>query len=89
MRIKRSRARVRSIKDEPRDMTPEALAHAAVAKAVHEVGPDGKVRLVVTVSLKTTDAERLSAMAIKRSRNLDTLVSEILERYVGRRPSRE
>lgn len=27
------------------DMTPEALAHAAVAKAVHEVGPDAKVRV--------------------------------------------
>lgn len=63
-------------------LTPEALAHAAVAKAVHEAGPDGKVRLDVRVSLTTADAERLSALAIRHSQNLGALVSEILERHL-------
>jgi hypothetical protein len=80
------------------DMTPEALAHAAVAKAVHEVGPDGRVRLEVRLSLTIEDAERLNALAIVRSRNLDGLVSDIVEQHLadadrlaakpGRRPGK-
>ena len=65
-----------------RSMTPEALAHKAVAKAVHEAMPDDRVRLELTVSLKTADAERLTALAITRVQNLDALVSEILEQYL-------
>jgi hypothetical protein len=63
-------------------LTPEALAHAAVAKAVHEIAPLDRVRLPLTVSLKTADAERLTALAIERSVNLDALVTTILERHL-------
>lgn len=61
---------------------PEGLAHAAVAKEVHEALPDERVRLDLTVSLRTADAERLTALAITRGQNRDALVAEILESYL-------
>jgi hypothetical protein len=66
-------------------MTPEALAHAALAKAAYQRLPDGRVRLDLNVTLTVPDAERLTALAIARAMNLDALVAEILETYVRQR----
>ena len=70
----------------PRGAAPEGLAQAAVAKAVHEALPDERVRLDLTVSLRTADAERLTALAITRGQNRDALVAEILESYLRDSP---
>jgi hypothetical protein len=84
LRARQRPARTRETAGSPsaRRAAPEGLAHAAVAKAVHETLPDERVRLDLTVSLKTADAERLTALAITRGHNRDALVAEILESYL-------
>jgi hypothetical protein len=58
------------------------IAHAAIEKVGHEALPGQKVRLHLTVYLASDEAERLTANAIRQGKNLDALVSEILEAHL-------
>jgi hypothetical protein len=56
----------------------DKIVRSAVA---HESRPtsDGKVALTLRVALSRTQAERLTARAIREGKNLNALIGEILE----------
>jgi hypothetical protein len=58
--------------------SPETIVKAAVAHEGQAV-LGGKVRLTLRVTLSRAQAERLTARAISEGKNLDALVTEILE----------
>ena len=64
-------------------LTPDDTARAAVA---HESTPSptgDRVKLRLTLSLSPSQAERLTARAIREGKNLVALVAEILEAASG------
>jgi hypothetical protein len=65
----------------PRKPVPEELARDAIA---HEesVAPE-KVRMTFRVVLERRDAEALAARAIRKEKNIATMVAEILAEAVG------
>jgi hypothetical protein len=74
---KRTRPEPKPAKPRP-PRSPESVAHAAVA---HEgrAEPGGKIKLTLGVTLTRAQADRLTARAIAEGKNLDALVTEILE----------
>ena len=74
-------------KKQPTPTTPKELARAAIAHDA-PAGPSGdKVKVPLTLTLSRAQAERLTARAIRESKNLDALVAEILEKAHGFDPS--
>ena len=70
-------------KKQPTPNTPKELARAAIAHDA-PAGPSGdKVKVSLTLTLSRAQAERLTARAIRESKNLDALVEEILEKAAG------
>jgi hypothetical protein len=61
----------------PRKPLPEELARDAIAH--EDATPEGKVKLTLRVVLARQDAEALAARAVREEKNLETLVTEILE----------
>jgi len=61
----------------PRKPLPEELARDAIAH--EDATPEGKVKLTFRVLLAREQAEALTARAIQEEKNLETLVTEILE----------
>jgi hypothetical protein len=61
----------------PRKPLPEELARDAIAH--EDEAPGGKVRMTFRVVLSRPQAEALAARAIQEEKNLETLVTEILE----------
>jgi hypothetical protein len=58
---------------------PEALARDAVAHEEAAPGPGDRVRMTFRVVLPRPVAETLVARAIRAEKNLDALVTEVLE----------
>lgn len=58
--------------------SPESIGRAAVAHE-GEAALGGKVKLTLRVTLTRAQGERLAARAIREGKNLNALVSEILE----------
>ncbi len=58
---------------------PEEAARAAIAHEPRATPSGDKVKLTLTVSLSREQAERLTARAIRKDKNLEALVAEILE----------
>ena len=58
--------------------SPELISRAAVAHEGEAV-LGGKVKLTLRITLSRAQAERLTARAIGEGKNLDALISEILE----------
>jgi hypothetical protein len=56
----------------PKELARDAIAH-------EEEAPGGKVRMTFRVLLTRQHAEALAARAIQEEKNLETLVTEILE----------
>ncbi len=61
----------------PRKPLPEELARDAIAH--EDETPDGRVRMTFRVALARQDAVALAARAIREEKNLETVVTEILE----------
>jgi hypothetical protein len=61
----------------PRKPLPEELARDSIAH--EDNAPGGKVRMTFRVLLTRQQAEALAARAIQEEKNLETLVTEILE----------
>jgi hypothetical protein len=61
----------------PRKPLPEELARDAIAH--EDATPEGKVKLTFRELLARKQAEALTARAIQEEKNLETLVTEILE----------
>jgi hypothetical protein len=58
--------------------SPESIGRAAVAHEGEAV-LGGKIKLTLRVTLSRSRAERLAARAVSEGKNLDALVSEMLE----------
>jgi hypothetical protein len=70
----------------PRKPLPEELARDAIAH--EDATPEGrKVKLTFRVVLARQDAEALAARAVREEKNLETLVTEILETVARERRS--
>ena len=63
---------------------PEEAAKRAIAHRAKPGGPPGHVRLVLTLDLRRTLAEHLSATAIRSGTNLEAVVIDMLERAAQR-----
>jgi hypothetical protein len=63
--------------------SPEETARAAVAR--RPTTPSGRVSYTLTLALPRDVAERLTARAISEGRNIEALVTEILEAEARRR----
>ena len=57
----------------------EKAARLAIARRAQPAGTNDTVRLTVTIYLSRRQAERLAARAIRGEKNLEALLSEILE----------
>jgi hypothetical protein len=57
--------------------SPEETARKAVAK--RPTTPSGRVSYTLTLALRRDVAERLTARAIREGRNIEAIVTEILE----------
>jgi hypothetical protein len=67
-------------KKQPVPHTPKDLARAATSHDT-PAGPSGdKVKVPLTLTMRRAAAERLTARAIREGKNLDALVTEILEK---------
>ena len=60
-------------------LEPERAAKLAVARRAKPSSRPGHVRLILTLDLPRALAERLSAKAIRDGKNLEAIVSEMLE----------
>jgi len=70
-------------KKQPTPNTPKELARAAIAHDAPAGLSGDKVKVSLTLTLSRAQAERLTARAIRESKNLDALVAEILEKAAG------
>jgi hypothetical protein len=62
--------------------SPEETARAAVSR--RPTTPSGRVSYTLTLALPRDVAERLTAQAIREGKNIDAIVTEILESEVRR-----
>ena len=63
----------------PRKARPEDLARTAIAHEEAAPGPGNRGRMTIRVVLARQQAEALAARAIREEKNIETLVTEILE----------
>lgn len=66
-------------------LDPEHAAKRATARRAKPGAPQDHVRLVLTLELRTSLAERLSEQAIRSGKNLEAVVIDLLEAGVAKR----
>jgi hypothetical protein len=63
-----------------RDQNADQVAKAAIAHRAKPSAVPGYVKLTITLELKRELAERLSARAIRETKNLEGVIAELLEK---------
>jgi hypothetical protein len=60
-------------------LDPEEAAKAAIARRAKPSAVPGYVKITITLELKRALAERLSARAIRETKNLEGVIAELLQ----------